>query len=199
MTKNPFAEIVESSLNKWKAQVWDSEFSPDLGSLVVLKCNKYLVFGLIYNIEICSSDPNRIITAYKKDYAELKRDQPQIFQFLKTNFDCITVGYKDQNKLFYQLFPNPAFIHSFVYFATDEQIAEFFSDDQYLQLIFNSSSLLFSLEELLLVILKNLSDKSMLRQEYLEKFIESFSLLTGNDYRRLKLFLKRVEPILSNI
>lgn len=198
MTEKPFAEIIESSLNKCKAQVWDSEFSPDLGSLVSLKRGKYTIFGLIYNIEICSSDSNRIVTSYKKDYFELKRDQPQIFKFLKTDFDFITVGYICKNNLFYQLAPNPPLIHSFVYFATDQEFLDFFSDEQYLQLIFNSSNIIFYLDELLLVILKNLSEKSILTPERLEKFIEQFSLLTSNDYRRLKLFLKRVPPLIKS-
>lgn len=198
---NPFAEIIESSLDKWKVQAWNLENNVIFGSLVKVKSKDRTIFGLVSNIEICSIDPHRIITAYKKEEIELKRDQPQIFEFLKANFNCITVGYKDDisNVLLYQLAPEPPKIHAFVYLATDEEVIDFFTDEQYLTLLFNFSNSLLSLEELLLAILKQLSDRNVLKKDNLEKFIELFSLLTANDYRRLKLFLKRTKPILKNL
>jgi len=34
-------------------------------------------------------------------------------------------------------------------------------------------------------------------QEKIKQFVDKFSLLTGNDYRRLKLFLQRVEGVVQ--
>ncbi len=197
---NPFAEIIESSLTRWKAQAWSSDVVAAFGSLVTIKTQERIIYGLIFDIEICSCDPYRTVTIYKKEEHELKRDQPQIFEFLKTNFSCITVAYRENknNKLLYQLSPEPPKIHAFMHFATNEDIIDFFSDDQYLQLLFNFSSNTFCLDELLLAILKQLSDSNILNKDNLQKFIETFSLLTANDYRRLKLFLKRAKPILTN-
>ncbi|CDK30661.1 HAS barrel domain [Candidatus Babela massiliensis] len=193
----PFAEIIESSLNIWKAQAWQWDEAPSFGSLVTVKTLERTIFGLVSNIEICSADAYRVVTAYKKTEEELKKEQPQIFEFLKTTFSCITIGYQENDILLYQLAPEPPKMHAFVFPAKYQEMVDFFSNEQYLQLLFNFSSHLFSLDELLLSILKQLSDKDILTKDNLEKFIETFSLLTANDYRRLKLFLKRTKSILK--
>lgn len=196
-----FAEVVESSLSEWKAQVWDSENLAIFGSLVKVKSKDQTIFAIVYNIEIQSADPHRVITVYKREEAILKRDYPQIFEFLKTTLSCITVGYKEHKNdiLIYQLAPKPPQIHSFVYFATQQETIAFFSDEQYLNLLFNFSKYLTTLDELLLAVLKLLSDNLTLKKDTVEKFINIFSILTGNDYKRLKIFLKRAKFILKDI
>ncbi len=192
-----FAEVIESSLTLWKSQAWQWDSFPQFGSLVCVKVNDYVVYGIIHQIQMGSQDPHRTVFAYKKTEQELQREQPQIFEFLQTTFECLILGYKNKNSIVYQLAPEPPKIHSFVYPASQEEIIEFFSNQQYLHILFNFSSYVFSLDELLLSLLKNLSKHNALNNDNIEKFIETFSLLTGNDYRRLKLFLQRATPLIS--
>jgi hypothetical protein len=196
-TQQPFAEVIESSLNIWRAQTWQWDNFPRFGSLITIETETRVVFGLVYFIQTGSLDPARSAYAYRKTEAELKRDQPQIFEFLQTTFSCLTIGYLEKGKLLYQLAPEPPKIHAFVCHATPEQITQFFSHEHYLHVLFEFSHQLFSLDELLLALLKNLSDSHALTQENLSKFIETFSLLTANDYRRLKLFLQRANTIIK--
>lgn len=197
LRNNAFAEIVESSLSIWKAQSWMWDVTPTFGSLVTIVTQERTLFGLVYSIQTGPSDPTRTVMAYGKTEQELLLEQPQIFEFLQTNFSCLSLGYKQNNKLFYQLAPEPPKIHAFVTPATAEQLDQFFSNDHYLHLLFSFSSQIFSLDELLLALIKQLSDLKILKRDRLESFIETFSLLTANDYRRLKLFLQRAQPIIN--
>lgn len=183
---NAFAEIIESSLHTWKAQSWKWSHFPQSGSLVTLHDKDITVFGIVYQINTGSSDPARTPFPYQKTEEELLQEQPQIFEFLQTTFDCLTVGYKENNSITYQCALQPPKIHSFVNYATPEETEQFFAKELYLPIIFSFSHLLINVDELLLAILKNKSQKDI------KKFLETYSLLTNNDYRRLKIFLQRL-------
>lgn len=196
--KNCFAEVIESSLSGWLAQSWQWDTFPTFGSLVVIEHKNRILFGIVHQIQTGSMDPIRYPFAYQKTEEELLREQPQIFEFLKTTFSCLTIGYKENNTLFYQLAPEPPKIHSFVCNASPELITEFFCQEQYLHTLFALSNQLFSLDELLLALLKNLANLKVITQPNLAAFIQTFSLLIDNDYKRLKLFLQRAQPLFTN-
>jgi len=195
--QKPFAEVIESSLIGWLAQSWQWDTFPAFGSLVIIENNKRIVFGIVHQIKTGSMDPVRYPFAYQKTEEELTQEQPQIFEFLKTTFSCLTLGYQEQGEILYQLAPEPPKIHSFVQKAPLQLIQKFFANEQYLHSIFGLSNQLFNLEELLLALLKNLKDHRIMNPATLQSFVQTFSLLIGNDYRRLKLFLQRAQPLLT--
>ncbi|KKP29397.1 MAG: HerA-ATP synthase, barrel domain protein [candidate division TM6 bacterium GW2011_GWF2_30_66] len=202
---NYFAEVIESSLQEWKAQCWDWNKLPSFGSIVTIKSGNKTIFGVVHQIQTGSDDPSRHPFAYQKTEEELMREQPQIFEYLKTTFSCITIGYKNTGKIYYMLSSEPPKIHSFVGHASPEDIREFFSSSscRYLHLLFGLSGQIFNLEELLLAIIIYQVKLNVLNKENkktkINKFIETYSLLIGNDYRKLKLFLQRVEPLIGDI
>jgi len=193
-----FAEIIESSLHEWKAQCWEWNKFPTFGSLVTIKTSQRTIFGIVHQIQMGSMDPNRHPFPYKKTEKELMQEQPQIFEFLKTTFSCITLGYKQQGKIFYLLSPNPPKIHAFVSQADTEESREFFAGEKYLHLLFGLSGQVFNIEELLLAMINQQIKLNVFSEGKITKFIDTFNLLTGNDYRKLKLFLQRMEPLLRN-
>lgn len=198
MEKNTaFAEIIESSLSTWRAQCWQWDIIPSYGSLVTITTPERTLFGLVHEIHTGSADSLRTVFTYKKTEDELKRDHPHIFEFLQTSFSCLTLGYQENEHIQYQLAPEPPKIHAFVRPAERIQIEEFFSRDQYLHTLFAFAPQIFSLDELLLAMLKHLSSEQLLSHDQLARFIETFSLLTANDYRRLKLFLQRAQIIIK--
>jgi len=193
-SNKPFAEVIESSLQGWLAQSWQWNSFPSFGSLVTIETKKRQLFGIVHQIQTGSMDPQRHPFPYQKTEDELLAEQPQIFEFLKTTFQCLTLGYHEGSKIVYLLAPEPPQIHSFVSIACKESTVRFFANDQYLHLIFNAANHIFNLEELLLAMLKQQALLGLLTEAKITHFIEAFSLLTGNDYRRLKIFLQRVEP-----
>ncbi len=197
-TIKPFAEVIESSLNTWHAQCWQWDNIPAYGSLVTIETDERVIFGLIHEIHTGSADSARTVFTYKKTEEELKRDHPHIFEFLQTSFSCLTLGYQEQGAISYQLAPQPPKIHAFVQTATRTQLEDFFKNEQYLHTLFACTSHVFSLDELLLALLKHLADHHLLTETKLAGFLETFSLLTANDYRRLKLFLQRAQKIIQS-
>ncbi len=195
--KKQFAEVIESSLSGWLAQSWHWNQFPVFGSLVTIESNNRTLFGIVHQIQTGSLDPIRYPVTYQKTEEELLRDQPQIFEFLKTTFSCLTVGYKYQGTIYYQLAPEPPKIHAFVTSATADCIQEFFSNEQYLSILFGLSNQIFNLDELLLAILSNLHTHQLIDSVNKQQFVQQLSLLIGNDYRRLKLFLQRIQPLLT--
>lgn len=197
MSKNQaFAEIMESSLQTFVAQCWDWDKMPQFGSLVTVEDGRRTIFALVYQIQTGSMDPVRYPFPYKKSHEELLAEQPQIFEFLKTTFSCLSLGYSEKGRVYHLMPPEPPKIHNFVGFASQEQYREFMAKNAYLPLIFAFCGPLGNLDELLLAILKNQAlSGGNLKPEKMADFIETYSLLTGNDYRRLKLFLQRVQEL----
>ena len=122
-TDDFFAEIIESHLDHFTAQTWDAEISPTFGSLVETKDRTKSIYGIVTSIETASMDPMHYPFTYKKTEEELKREQPQIYQFLKTTFNVQVVGFskpgtttetKNNSTIRYQMISVPPKIHSFV-------------------------------------------------------------------------------------
>ena len=190
--QNYFAEVVQSSLEGWMAQSWEWDKFPEFGSLVAVKTKKRTIFGIVHQINTGSMDGNRYPFAYKKTETELRAEQPQIFEFLHTTFSCITLGFLEQEIISYQLAPEPPKIHTFVASLAPLEYKRFFSSDHYLHLLFGSNQIN-NIDELLLALLQKMHQQKLLNKSIMANFIENFSLLTGSDYRRLKLFLQRAE------
>lgn len=195
----PCAEVIESSLHTFTAQCWRYDIMPPFGSLVTIASKGRTIFGLVHTIETGSIDRHHVPHAFQKTEAELLRDQPEIFAFLRTTFGCLTIGYQEQGTLRYQWAPEPPAIHAFVLQATQEQHRLFFSSEQYIQSLFSCAGQTKNFDELLLATVKQLSDKQIIARTHIEQFIYMFSLITGNDYRRLKLFLQRVAPCITMV
>ncbi len=193
----PFAEIIQSSLTTWMAQSWQWNDFPIFGSLVTIETKKRILFGIVFQTQTGSMDPIRYPFPYKKTEEELLQEQPQIFEFLKTTFSCLTLGYEENKSIYYQLVPEPPQIHAFVHNASESQYQQFFKSEQYLHLLFNFSGLIGNLDELLLALLKQLTLHNSLKEDHFSRFIETFSLLNGNDYRRMKLFLQRMDSLMQ--
>ena len=193
--KAAFAEVIESSLQGWTAQSWQWDQFPSFGSLVVVHSGPRTIFGIIYEVETGSSDSTRQPFAYGKTEQELRAQQPQIFEFLRTSFGCLTVGYSEQGKIFYTLAPAPAKIHAFVERPELEQARRFFSNDSYMHLLFNVAAQRCNVDELLLALVTHRGAIGALSQDTFARFIRMYITLTSNDYQRVRLFLRRAELV----
>ena len=193
-----FAEVIESSLTSWLAQSWSWDTFPEFGSFVAIEGKKRTVFGIVHQVQTGSMDPVRYPFPYQKTEEELLKEQPQIFEFLKTTFSCITIGYQEKKSISYLIAPEPPKIHSFITRPDAELSKTFFASTRYLHLLFTHSAQIFNIDELMLALLKQYIELNILTQEKLNSFMQTYSLLIGNDYRRIKLFLQRAEHMLGN-
>ena len=202
-----FAEVIESSLDSFTAQCWQWDYFPHFGSLVQVESQTHTIFGCVVQVQTGSMDSTRSAFPYQKTEDELRTEQPQIFEFLKTTFVVQIIGYTEKAYLVptpagptpaftYLLAPTPTKIHTFVRECSIDVTKQFFSSSDFLHLLFSFQQKIPNLDELLLAILQRLNKQQALAQTFLDTFCQTFSLLTSNDYRRLKLFLKRIESIL---
>ncbi len=195
MNNNPFAEVIAAKLNIWESLCWKWDMCPTFGSPIKVISGTTTLYGLVYEINTGASDPHRTPYAYQKTEQELKQDHPHIFSLLQTSFHTVILGYQENNALYYQWAPQPAKIHSFVYPLDHKETVALFTNDHYLSLIFSSVPPTTPIDELLLGLLTHLHKKALLSHEHLAAFLEHYGHVTGNDYKRLKLFLQRVEDI----
>lgn len=197
MNQSPFGEIIESSLTQWKGQTWHWDYFPPLGSLVIIHAQEMQLLALIHDSKTGSSDPGREPYAYQKTQQELRQQQPQIFSFLKTTFSCVPMGFIKNDYLWYQIPPIPPTIHSFVEHASTDILVRYFSDIRYLELLWQTSTIQTGVDELFLAIFHQLHAHNALTTTIIEHFMERFSMMSGNDYRRVKLFAYRAQGILT--
>ena len=186
------AEVVESSLTRFKSQCWDKDVVPFYGALMVSEKESTKLFGIVQSIFTLSDDPSRHIVAYQKTEEELLRDQPQIFSFIKTFFYTLVVGYEEDGDIFYTFPSQPLGLHSFVRKATPDEYKNFFNKHDYLHVLFGQASLIDSIDELLLAVIQNFKRNNVF-EEVIDLFVDQYSLLNSADYRRVKQFLERVE------
>lgn len=193
-----FAEIIESSLHTWLAQSWKWNSSPDYGSLVTTKQDDILYLGLVHEIATKSTDPTRYPIAYQKTEQELLQEQPQIFEFLRTAFSCLILGYYRKGKMYYSTPPHPAHIHAFIYPVTPEISERFFAHNQYIHRLFELSCHSANIDELLLALYAQNTQNKALSHTALITIIETYCTLIGSDYRRIRTFLQRLEHVLHH-
>lgn len=196
MDNKAFSEVIESSLTSWLVQSWRWDILPSFGSLVTVQTPKRQLFGIVHQIQTGSMDPVRYPFPYQKSHEDLLREQPQIFEFLKTTFSCIPLGYQEKGSIIHLIAPEPPTIHSFVSIMNVDLTKQFFYHDKYLHLLFGLNNQIAYLDELLLVLLKQQALLGILNEEKVNRFMQTYSLLIGNDYRRLKLFLQRAQNII---
>ncbi len=189
----PCAEIIQSSLSVWVCQSWYWDTFPSFGSLISINHNNYKLFGIVHSIETGSIDPTRYPMAYKKTEAQLKSDHPELFEFLRTTFSCVAVGYTKQERLFHITPPEPPKIHAFVSVATTQEQKQFFSSPDYLHLLFGNAQHIINIDELLLSIIHNHIAQKFYDKKQFMLFMQNYSFLIGNDYRRVKQFIGRVQ------
>lgn len=192
-----FAEVIESSLTGFLAQSWQWNTFPSFGSLITVNSGSRKTIAIVHQIQTGSMDPIRYPFPYQKTEEELLNEQPQIFEFLKTTFSCLIIGYQEKGHINYLLAPEPVKIHAFVEPIEQDLCKQFYYAPTYLHVLFGFSSSIANIDELLLAIIKQQKALHCITEEKFQQFINTFSLLTGNDYRRLKLFLQRVEPMLN--
>lgn len=194
MINGEFAEVIESSLQKYRCQSWSQELIPEFGSLVITKDTN--IWGLVYDVQTAPTDSIRQPQALKLTEEELKKQHPQIFNFIETTFSAIVVGH-GQEPIYYQLSPYSAKLHNFIKKASTEEEKKFFQDHAYLDMIFENSQSITNLNELLLAIMDRYSKLGFLNNKFIAEFINNLSHLYGNDYTRLNLLLKRMDNLLA--
>ena len=182
-------EIVESSTTELIAEARELHGAPSFGQFIRVEAESPVV-GIVCNVVTHSIEPNRRPMAYGKTEAELRLEQPQIFELLRTEFQAQVIGYIDSGAPVQILPPQPARIHSFVYPCSDEAVRAFTRTDDYLRGILNASNR--PIDELVIAVLRHAFHAHDHDRSYLVRMGKELSRLMADDYDRLSSIIRRV-------
>ncbi len=193
---NYFGEIIESSITHFVFQTWDWKMQTPFGSVVMVKNKNETIYGIVYQIKTGSHEGDRQVYAYQKPLEELEIEQPHIFSFLKTTVYALPLGYKKNNAIIGSLPLKPCLIHAFVGHASiDELKALFTKNCTYLNHLFALQQDLFNLDELLFGLITFQESVDSFFKNNRENFLSAYSLLIGNDYKRLQFFIEKISQL----
>ncbi len=182
-------EVVESTTKNYIARSPNIGESPAFGTFVKTDSSP-VVYGLVYEIITGSKDPGRPITAHNMGIDELRREQPQIFELLKTEFHVLSLAYGETGGVRFSLSPIPPPIHSFIYECTSEEMQELSSEDFFLRAIISSPGL--PVDDLIISSLYHARNVRDGDQDYVVQMGKSLSRFFRDDYERLSSILRRV-------
>ncbi len=191
MEEEYIGEIIESSTVHFTAETRELHKSPPFGAFVKTD-SKPTIFGIVSNTSTHSIEPNRRPTAYGKSEEELRMEQPQIFELLKTEFESIIVGYHNDVEPKQYLPPQPPRIHNFVHYCSPGEVREFTSNWDFLRTILNASKNT-PTDELIIAVVKNALAAHRGESEYLVRTGKELSRLIRDDYHRLSSIIRRIQ------
>ncbi|MCS7253716.1 MAG: hypothetical protein RMK18_02975 [Armatimonadota bacterium] len=182
-------EVIESCTTEFVAQCCKLHTSPPFGSLVRVE-SEPPIYALVYEIITHSIDPTRRPMAYGKTEEELREEQPQIFELLKTDFRGLIVGYEFEGAMRQALPPIPPKLHSFVYECDSDEVRRFTEEFDYLRLISASGKGI--RDELLIAACRHAWEAHDYDHAYLVSVGKELSRLIKDDYDRLRSILRRI-------
>lgn len=190
MSEEYIAEVIESSTTEFAAQARNLHSSPPFGTFVKAGTSPISV-ALIYNISTGSTDPNRRPIAYGKTEEQLRKEQPQIFELLRTEIRARIVGYVDENGMQQLLPPQPPKLHSFVFTCTPQEVQAFTQRFEYLRTLLGIGGTL-SDELLIAAIQQTCGCQAQSARSCLIRAGKELSRLLRDDYDRLEAILRRI-------
>jgi hypothetical protein len=185
---NRVGEVIESSTKGFVARSQNVGESPSFGYFVKTD-SEPVVYGLVYEILTESEEPGRKPKAYGMTIEELRREQPQIFELLKTEFHALITAYSEGGKLRFSLPPLPPPIHSFVYECTKDEVERLTSEDFFLRTIISSPNI--PVDELIISSLRYAQRARGFERDYIVRMGKSLARIFKDDYERLSSVLKR--------
>jgi hypothetical protein len=192
--ENRIGEVIETGTAEFIAQCYELYQSPPLGSLVKVGDEAASQYAIVYNVTTASIEPGRRPIARGKDETSeegVYRSSPQLLKLLRTEFNALVVGYREGEKVFHYLPPQPAKIHSFIYECDDDEVKEFGESFDFLNILINAS-LPVPVEEILAASLRRMSHVYDDPQRFLVSAGKELAVLMGADYSRLKSVLSKI-------
>ncbi|MGQ9631213.1 MAG: hypothetical protein ACUVXI_13030 [bacterium] len=150
-----------------------------------------VTYGLAYNITTTSDEPNRHATAYNKPRSQLRRENPEIFEILKTKFEVVIIGHKRENTIYQLLPPKPPNIHDFIYECNDHEIKALTDDLDFLRWLFKFNSTA-PTDELVAACIRCAYRARGGDRNFLIRAGKEIARVLVDDYDRLKSIVKRI-------
>ena len=182
-------EVIESSTSQFMAESRELNGAPPFGSFVKAG-SEPAIYGLVFNVSTHSMEPNRRPTAYGKTEYELRMEQPQIFELLKTEFEAVIIGHGDERGPRQVLPPQPPHIHSFVHPCTEAEVKALTGNGDFLRSILNGCRL--PADDLIIAAVRTAWHARSYDMPYLVSLGKDLCRLIRDDYDRLSSIMRRI-------
>jgi len=187
-------EVIEASSSEFVAQCYQLHEPPPLGSLVKTKNKPGEIYAIVYSAATHSLEPGRRPIARgegEKEEAEIFQNNPQLTKLLCTDFKALVVGYGEENKFYHYLPPKPAYIHSFVYLCSLDEVKNFSQSLDFLSLLVEAN-LTVPVDEIIAASLRYFGKAHSDRQKFLVKAGKELATLLSGELNRLNSILRRI-------
>ena len=133
-------EVIEASTDAFIAQAYRLYEAPPLGALVRAG-NDPPIYGVVCYTTTRGIDPGRRPIArgeHLPDEASVYQDNPQLEHLLKTEFNVVIIGHREQDLIRHYLPPLPPRIHAFVHRCSPQEGRDVTRELGFLGLLLNS-------------------------------------------------------------
>jgi len=191
------AEVIEARSTDFVAQCYELYGLPPLGSLVKTadKDAGMEIYGVVGNATTTSIEPGRRPIARGRDEASeeaIYRSSPHLLKLFKSEFSALVVGYRQDDRCYQYLPPQPARIHGFVYRCTPEEVNNFSQSFEFLTILLNTH-LAVPADELIAAALRLMSQTRQDHHTFLVSAGKELATLLGGDFDQLKAILGRLK------
>ncbi|MBC8122887.1 MAG: hypothetical protein H7Y22_13745 [Gemmatimonadaceae bacterium] len=193
------AEVIETATTEFLAQCLDGEsldfpVAPPFGSLVkaVDEEAEVDVYAVVYFTTTSPIDSVHRARAMGLSIKQLRSEQPQIFDMLKTEFKAAIVGYREDRRIVQHLPPQPPHVHQAVYRCTASEIAHFSDRLDFLRTVLQVSGA--PVDELVAAAVRLCYGAHGHSRSWLVQAGREVSQLLKDDYDRLGAVLRRIRP-----
>lgn len=192
-------EVIAASTTQLVAQVLKAPGdgltlpqAPPFGSFVrvPLEEEDLAVYGVVFHVETASLDAAHRPVALNMSRQELREQQPQIFDLLRTDFSVLITGFGRAGRLHQYLPPRPPQVHDFVYPCTDAEVAALTEAFDFLRTLVQFRQ--GPAEELVAACLREAQRRRGGDPAFLVAAGRALSQLLRNDYERLSAILSRM-------
>ncbi len=188
-------EVIEASTTSFVAQCYELYQLPPLGSLVKTSDLPVELYGIVYQATTTSIEPGRRPIARGRDEASeaaIYQSSPQLARLLRSEFEALVVGHRENDKLYHYLPPKPARLHGFVYLCPPEEVREFSQSLAFLNILINTS-LPVATDELIAACLRRMSQVQADRHSFLVAAGKELAVLFSGQLNHLKAVLERIK------
>jgi hypothetical protein len=194
-------EVLSARITSYVAEAWRPEAletgdlsscRPQFGSFLKSRSEDrgLTVYGVVYDIVTGPQDQLHKPAALQKTRSQLKKEQPQIFLLLKTEWLVAPVAYRLSGRCCGGLPPLPPEVHDFVYPLEPEELAEASENLEFLRMLLLVPGV--PSDELLAAAVRNAAESRHNDYKYLVDAGQQISRLLKDDYERLGSVLKRI-------
>ncbi|KOR35760.1 MULTISPECIES: HAS-barrel domain-containing protein [Planktothricoides] len=216
---NHIAEVIETSTTEFLAQCLEPDdlnfpAMPPFGSWVraVDEESGNQVYAVVYYATTSPIDSIHRARALGLSLQGLREQQPQIFAMLKTEFRAVIVGFAspgasgngskpagdsaeriaNANRIYQYIPPRPPQIHQAVYQCEPQEVIHFTEELDFLRILLQLMGV--PVDALVAAVIREVYQLRQRDRQWLVKAGRNLSMLLKDDYDRLRLILRQLQP-----